>query len=108
MTLTGPPIPLPPKRPSKTISPEQIKAWGPVLVGLGAVIAALGTSMGGCSRTDLGPLTRELTALREELRLRDARILRNREGVDENKGRIKENRDAVRATDSRLDSLEVR
>jgi hypothetical protein len=76
-------LPAPPPAPS--LSAERIKAWGPVLTGIAALIAALATLQSGLvkAQTNLDPVLRDVAALRNELRVRDEENLRLRKRVGE-------------------------
>lgn len=93
-------IPSPPPVPSLRV--ERVRAWGPVLAGIAAIIAALATLQSGLvkAQTDLGPVHSDIAALRQELRVRDDEALRLRRRVgelEEADGRGRNERSALRA-----------
>jgi len=77
-----------------------------VLVGLGAVLAALGTGLNGCQRTDLSPVLRQLEEIRAEQKRQFDWIDRNHDEINRNSLQIQQNRASFREIDARLESLE--
>lgn len=78
-------IPAPPPLPSRRA--ESIRAWGPVLLGIAAVVTAIGTLTSGLVtvKTSDPAVRAELAQLRADLAQRDreAAALRKRVGVVE-------------------------
>jgi hypothetical protein len=62
------PLPAPPRPPS--MAAERVRAWGPILTGLAAIITAAATlvaAFSGVFKTDLAPLRLELQAISTKL-----------------------------------------